>query len=99
MACLRSSTRSRLIDRYNKKLAQLGKADAAYDILLDKGDIESYNFDSGDGRQQVKRRQLSELTKTIADLESQLDAIQRRLSGMGLTTFNLSRRVRSGGLC
>jgi len=93
MACLRSSTRQDLIERYNKLLAQLAKADAAYDMLLEKGDIESYSFDSGDGRQTAKRRKLEEIEKTIKSIEARLDAIKRRLSGFGLTTLSLRRRA------
>ena len=92
MACISSSRRAKLLERLEKKYEQLAKADAAYDLLLEKGDIKSYTFDSGDGRQSATRRDLEELRKTIENLEKQISALERKLNGTGIVAFNLTRR-------
>ncbi len=92
MACMSTNKRARLLAQLEKKEAQLLKAETAYDTLLDSGDIESYSFDSGEGRQSTKRRALDSLEKTIDRLEAQIDALVRRLQGTGIMNITLSRR-------
>ena len=85
------TTKQRLEDRLAKKEASLEIAYTAYDKLLAETN-GSYRFDSGEGSQSTKKRELEDLKKQIEYLESQVDGLRRRLSGLGLTRITLSRR-------
>lgn len=87
------STIQRLKDRLAKKEASLLIAYETYDKLLADTN-ESYRFDSGEGSQSTKKRNIEELNKQINTLESEIDGIRRRLKGLGLTRISLKRRVR-----
>jgi len=94
MTCITSSTKTRLEARLAVKIAQLEKADEAYDASLTE--VEEYRLNTGEGTQQMKYRDLKGLEDTISRLEAQIDAIYRRLEGKGIMNLNL-RRKRSFG--
>jgi len=85
------TTRTRLKARLEKKEDLLDKLYITYDELISDG-TESYRFDSGDGSQQAKKRKLSEVKDQIDQLESEIESLQRRISGKGLTNIALKRR-------
>lgn len=90
MACINTSTRARLIASLAKKEAQLLKAEEAYDDALTS--IKEYRFDSGEGSQRTEYRSVNELKTTIDALETEIEAIHRRLNGTGLVNINLRRK-------
>ena len=91
MTCLSSSRRTQLLARLAKREASLVIVEATYDELLASG-IESYRFDSTEGEQQTKRRNLNEVKGQLDSLQSEIDSIQRQLSGQGVVNMNLRRR-------
>lgn len=91
MSCLTTSRRSRLQARLDKKITQLALANAAYDDALGSGNVSSYRFDSGEGSQQTKFRSLEDMRKAIGVLESDINRLEQKLSGRGLTQHNMRR--------
>ena len=85
------STLTELKERLARKKASLAIAYDTYDKLL-AGENESYRFDSGEGSQATKKRKLEDLREQISTLESEIDGINRRLKGLGLTKLTLNRR-------
>lgn len=91
MPCLSSTRRSELLAILARREASLAIAEQTYDELLAQS-IESYRFDSTEGSQQTKRRKLSELKDQIDSIQSEIDSINRKLRGQGITNMNLRRR-------
>lgn len=87
------TTRQILIERLEKKKAQLVIVEKTYEELLAEPN-ESYRFDSGEGSQATKKRKLSDLSEQIDKLEAEIDGICRRLQGKGLTQIALRRSAR-----
>ena len=87
------STRERLKARLEKKEASLAIAESTYDSLLAE-ENESYRFDSGEGSQSTKKRKIEDIKSQIDQLESEIDALRRRLKGQGLTRISLRRAGR-----
>ena len=85
------STRTQLEERLARNEASLDIAYETYDKLLAEVN-ESYRFDSGEGSQSTKKRDIEALRKQINTLESEIDGIRRRLKGLGLTRITLSRK-------
>jgi len=85
------STKTRLETRLARKEAQLEIAYTTYETLLAEVNA-SYRFDSGEGSESTKKRDLDSLKKQIDSLESEIDGIRRRLSGLGLVRISLKRR-------
>ena len=94
MACITSSTRTRILERIAVKEAALSAADDAYTAALTE--VEEYRLATGEGTQQMKYRDLKSIEDTISRLEAQIDALHRRLDGKGLANFNLRRKRHSG---
>jgi len=92
MSYLPPAIRSQIIAKINAKEAQLAIAQAAFEKALDSSDVESYQFDSKEGKQATTLRSPSVLSKLINDLEAQLERLYRRLNGTGLVSLNLRRR-------
>lgn len=88
-----SVKKARLLAKKSKLESQITTLEETLDSLL-ATEVESYKYDSGEGSQQVKRRKLSEIQDQLDRLESRLDAICRRLAGLGLTSIRLNRKVR-----
>jgi hypothetical protein len=86
-----TSRKAQLQARLVKKQAQLDAANDAYDALI-ANNVEDYKFDSNEGSQRAKRRRLEELTKLISTLESEIEALQNRLCGIGVITMNVRRK-------
>lgn len=57
--------------------------EAAYEseIAIMSGTHESYRFDDGAGSQQEKEKALTDIRKSISDLERQYDYYYRKLNG------------------
>lgn len=91
MSYLPVSTRSRITAQITTKEAQLAAANDAYLAALGSGDIESYQFDSKEGKQATTLRSPTVLLKAIRELESQLERLYRRLDGTGVVNLNLRR--------
>ena len=92
MSYLNSSDRTRILSQIATKEAQLTAANTALTEALGT-DVQSYSFDSGEGKQSTTRRKLKELQDAVRGLEAELDRLYRRINGSGLVTMNL-RRVR-----
>lgn len=84
--------------RKSRLSAQLVKVQAAlvslYDQLAEQSasSVQSYEFDSGDGRQRTTRRKLSDIQDQIERLEATEDWLTRELGGLGLVVTQLRRK-------
>lgn len=84
--------------RKSRLSAQLVKVQAAlvslYDQLAEQSasSVQSYEFDSGDGRQRTTRRKLSDIQEQIEKLEATEDWLTRELYGMGLISTVVRRK-------
>ncbi|MCK5127566.1 MAG: hypothetical protein KAR42_15020 [candidate division Zixibacteria bacterium] len=90
MACITSSTRTRISASIAAKEAVLVSLYAAYSAAATE--IEEYRFDSGEGNQRVTYRNLNEIKTNIDALESEIDSLYRRLAGKGVINMNLRRK-------
>lgn len=90
MACLTSNRRAQLKARLAKREASLVIVEATYDKLLASG-VESYRFDSTEGEQQTKRRNLSEVKAQMDSLQAEVDNLRKALAGQGIVNMNLRR--------
>lgn len=90
MACITSSTRTRIIASIAAKEAVLAALYVAYTAAATE--FEEYKFNSGEGSQQAKYRNLNEIKTNIDSLESEIDSLYRRLAGKGVINMNLRRK-------
>lgn len=81
----------RLDDTIAAKELQLTAARAAYLKALESGDVESYQFDSREGKQATTLRSPSVLGKIVRDLEAELERLYKRRDGGGLCYLRLNR--------
>ena len=88
-----ASKTQRIRARLRAKETQLENAYSTFERLLAE-DVERYRFDSGDGSQLARRRNLDELRRQISTLENEIDALYNRLNRQGLTTVTLRRKNR-----
>lgn len=91
MACLNSTTRTRLQARLTKRETSLAIVEVTYDEAL-AVNLEMYRFDSTEGEQTSKRRKLQDLKDQIDSLQADIDNIRRRLSGTGIVNMSMRRR-------
>jgi len=78
--------------RLEYKTSQRDAAVAALDELLKEGTVESYSFGDGNGNQNARRRKLAEYQELISELETEIDELEKALSGGGgLRTFGTNR--------
>lgn len=54
-------------------------------------EVESYSFDSGEGRQQTKFRSISEVAKEITKVEAEIDRLYREIEGTNIVSVNVRR--------
>lgn len=94
MSGLTASVRARIQARITKLEAAI---DAAEDTLLElmSSAEESYKFDSREGSQQLKNKDVTQLQQTIDDMYTQLEHLYQRLGGIGIMRLNLRRKHRS----
>lgn len=84
--------------RKSRLQAQLVRVQAALTSLYDQlteqsaSSIQSYEFDSGDGKQRTTRRKLSDIQEQIEKLEATEDWLTRELGGLGLVVTQLRRK-------
>ena len=89
MANISISMRTYWVGRLEAALAQLGKADQAYEDALNE--IDSYTLDTGEARQSVAFKKLDQLEKTIQRLEARVSNINQKINGGGLIRLTLRR--------
>lgn len=90
MPCLSRSRRTTLQQRLARREASLVIVENTYDKLLATG-VEEYKFDSTEGRQETRRRELGDVKKQIDSLTAEIDSITRKLAGNGIVNLNLRR--------
>ena len=87
-----SAYREALIERLSIKQNQLTLLYDQYEEALSIP-VEEYRFNSGEGGNQwARRRTLKQLQEAITRLENEIDNLNRRLRGGGLTNIVLRRR-------
>ena len=92
MTFLSASRRAWLQAQLDKKKNQLDIANATYDDVLARK-LQQYRLDTEEGDQMGKVVNLDMLKRQIELLESEIDAIERKLAGGGgLVHVNLRRR-------
>lgn len=89
-----STLYERIQAQITEKETQLTAANAALTRALEDAEVQSYAFDSGEGKQSATRRSPSELRTLIQGLESDLNRLYNRLSGGGIVRMNLRRAMR-----
>ena len=68
--------------------------DMTFEKFIVEGDFDdvlNYKFDSGEGSQSTVFRSVSEVSRTIRQLESQIDRLYRELLGHTIVNVNLRR--------
>jgi hypothetical protein len=84
--------------KYDRLIAQLEKYQNALDLLWASYDelivdnIQQYEFDSNEGRQEARTRRLEEVQKQIDRVSARIDSLCGRLSGTGLVAMKLRRK-------
>jgi hypothetical protein len=91
MTCITPTRYARIEAKIVTKEAQLVLAQAALDAALPNAEVSEYEFDSGEGRQQVKRRNVTQLQKTVKTLEDELDSLYQQKEGTGITRRRITR--------
>jgi len=90
---LSASRRAWLEAQLVKKKAQLDIANATYEELLARK-LSDYRLDTEEGEQRGKIQNLDSLKRQIELLESEIDAIERKLAGGGgIIHMNLRRVI------
>jgi hypothetical protein len=92
MSCITSTERARIVTAITTKETQLAAVNAAYLESLTNAEIQTFTFDSGEGKQSTTRRKPGELADAINRLESEINRLRRRLTGGGIVNMNLRRR-------
>lgn len=95
MAFYTTTRKAALETRLAKKKSQLEKLYEAYDDASDN--VKEYRFDSGEGSQRAEYRDLKDISAEITRLEKEIDALIRKLSGVGIVNMNLRRKQYRGG--
>ncbi len=86
-----TATRTRLLAQLARIELQIEAANVALDDLVTKS-VESYTFESGDGKQSAKRVDTSKFDQLISVLEQRAEHIRQRLGGLGLVNMNVRRK-------
>lgn len=93
MTFLSASRKAWLEAQLAKKKAQLDVANATYESVLARK-LQHYRLDTEEGDQMGKVVNLDMLKRQIELLESEIDAIERKLAGGGgIIHVNLRRRI------
>lgn len=71
---------------------QLTAAQTAYKAALANSEVQSYFFDSGEGKQSGTRRKPAEIRKEIESIKSDIASLTQKLNGTGIVRMNLRRR-------
>ena len=91
MSCLSTTRRTQLQTRLAQKEIQLTSAYDAFNELVGES-ILSYRFDSGEGSQQVRRKDAQGMLNMITSLETYIDWLTQKLNGQGISNMNLRRK-------
>lgn len=97
MSCLTSRRRAWIQLLITKKEAQLLKAWATFEALLEQQQ-KSYKFDSKEGYQSLENIDIEKLQNVIDTLESEITALYRKLACKGILALNLRRKFRTNSV-
>jgi len=97
MGTYQRNRRARLLAKKTAIEAALDALDVAYLAAVENAEVESYKFDSGEGSQQTKRRNLSEIRKESDALEADLSHVINELAGVGILNVQLRRKRETNG--
>lgn len=86
-----TTLRERIQAQITAKEASLAIARASYNSLLEN-DILEYNFGAADSHQRARRVDIEKMKRQVDALETEIDALYRKLAGYGLTMINLRRK-------
>jgi hypothetical protein len=92
MACLSSSERSAILAQIETKREQLEIANNTFRQLLSNQNQE-YRFNSGEGSQRATRVKIKDMQDVISAIESEIDALLRRLCSGGVKALRLRRNA------
>lgn len=91
MSCLSAARKAEYQSRIDRLSTTLAILEDTYDKAAAR-DIESYKFDSGEGSQQAKSRDLEKLDNQIRSVQSRLDYYQQKIDGKGLYSNRFRRK-------
>jgi len=83
-----SSRKTWIQERITLKKAYLT---SLYNLQENFDEVLNYKFDSGEGSQSTVFRSVSEVSRTIRIIESQIDRLNRELLGHSIINVNLRR--------
>jgi len=83
-----SSRKTWIQERITLKKAYLT---SLYNLQENFDEVLNYKFDSGEGSQSTVFRSVSEVSRTIRQIESQIDRLNRELLGHSIVNVNLRR--------
>jgi hypothetical protein len=81
--------------RIRAKIASKEAQVAALETILENESgtgVQSYRFASGDGAVSTERRSLHETRNNIRILDAEIEALYRKLQGIGIVNMQLRRR-------
>ena len=87
MSCIPAWKQTLIEAKIAAKEAQLSEYYTAILSAIPNSEISEYEFESGEGRQKVKRRAPSSIQSMISQLEAEIDFLYRQLNGYGLASF------------
>lgn len=91
MSCLPAWKKELLESRLAAKEVQLTLAYTSILESIPNSEVSEYEFDSGEGKQRVRRRAPDATLKLIEKLEKEIEFIYRQLNGYGLVNFKTRR--------
>lgn len=92
MSYLHPALRARILAQIQAKETLLADAEAAYSSSLKNSEIQTYSFDSGEGKQMTVRRKPVEIRKEIDAITAELNGLYSRLGSSGIVSMNMRRR-------
>lgn len=94
MSYIDPTTLARIKSQITTKEAQLTAANNALISALENSEVQTYQLDTGEGKQTVTRRKPKDISSEITRLESELRRLYNQASGTGIVSLGF-RRARS----
>ena len=91
MSCLTPSRRADYQARVARLSITLNNLFDSYDEIAARP-LSSYKFDSGEGAQQAKSRDIADIDKSVRSVQSRIDYYDQKIGGKGLYSMRFRRK-------